>query len=77
MLLLTDGKSFRVEPLTFFRTWQLHWREETNKHGWTFTVDVHMKFETKDFNDPVINISCKSKEEGERLSARLSLVING
>lgn len=75
MALLTNGKSFRVEPLSFFRTWQLHWQTRTNKYGATSIRDVHVVFETTDLNEPVIKVTCKSKDEGERLSAKLGIVL--
>ena len=66
--------SFRIEPFSFLRSWDLNWTEVNDSRGNLSIKNTFIKLETRDFESPVIKIKMENKALGESWIQRLNIM---
>ena len=65
----------RIVDFSYIRGWELNWIERIEKQSLLYT-NVVMKLSTTDINTPLIDITIPNKQNGDKLSSILDILIN-
>lgn len=60
----------------YFTNWAPRWTE-ISKKGVVYDRSAYVSINTSDFNRPIINVGCITRQDAERLSQQLAIVLGG